>query len=80
MASMCFDRYKTPKSSSNKDWSAPFLIQLVMMLIFTINRETYNSTLLNFHLLVIKIREGCPHSHSNYSLRQVLNKKGLMSP
>ena len=40
MASMCFDRYKTPKSSTNKDWSAPFLIQLVMLLIFTINRET----------------------------------------
>ena len=37
MASMCFDRYKTPKSSTNKDWSAPFLIQLVMLLIFTIN-------------------------------------------
>ena len=40
MASSCFDRYKTPKSSTNKDWSAPFLIQLVMLLIFTINRET----------------------------------------
>ena len=40
MASMCFDRYKTPKSSTNKDWSAPFLIQMVMLLIFTIHRET----------------------------------------
>ena len=40
MAVICLDRYEIPKSSTNKEWCAPLLIQLVMLLIFTIIRET----------------------------------------
>ena len=40
MACMCFDRYEKPKLSTNTDLSTPFLIQLVMLLILTINIVT----------------------------------------
>ena len=40
MVCMCLDPYETPKSSTSKDLSTPFLIQLVMLLIFIINTVT----------------------------------------
>ena len=40
MACMCFGQWEAPKSSTNRDLSTPFLKQLVMPLIVTINRVT----------------------------------------
>ena len=40
MACMCFGQYETRESSKNRDLSTPFLIQMVRLLILTINRVT----------------------------------------
>ena len=60
MACMCLDQYETLKSSTNIELSKPFLIQLVMLLILTINMVTDKMLLGG---------TPSPHSESKFSFR-----------